>query len=68
VAEMAVLGMFFEHPYTCVNGVGNRDINIRFSSSTIRPASPTFAPSRSGPMTPDMSRHPRFTESFLRPD
>jgi hypothetical protein len=23
--KMAVLGMFFEHPYTDVNGVGKRD-------------------------------------------
>jgi hypothetical protein len=27
VAEMAVWGVYFEHLYTAVNGVGNLDIN-----------------------------------------
>jgi hypothetical protein len=67
MAEMAVLGMFFERLYTTVNGAGNRDINIRCSSTTIRQASRTSAPSKSGPMRPDMSRHLRLTESFLPP-
>ena len=35
MAEMAVLGVYFEHLYTRVNGVGNRDVNIRYSSSAI---------------------------------
>jgi hypothetical protein len=32
---MAVSRVFFEHPYTGVNGVEKRDINIRNSSSAI---------------------------------
>jgi len=30
-------GMFFQHPYTSVNGVGKRDINIHNSPSAIVP-------------------------------
>ena len=30
VAEMAVLGVYFEHLYTGVNGVGKRDITVRW--------------------------------------
>ena len=47
------LRRIFEHPYTGVNGVGKRDINIRDSSSAILPSSLTSAPSKSGPMTPE---------------
>ena len=35
MAEMAVLGVFFQHLYTSVNGVGKCDINFRDSSSAI---------------------------------
>ena len=34
------------------------------SSSAIPPSSLTSAPSASGPMTPEMSRHPRSTDSL----
>jgi hypothetical protein len=67
VAEMAVLGVDFEHLYTDVNGVGNRDISDRDLSSAIRPLSPTSAASKNGRMTPEISRHPPFTDSFLSP-
>jgi hypothetical protein len=67
VAEMAVLGVFFEHLYTAVNRVGKRDQCISDLSSAIHPSSLTSAPSASGLMTPDMARHPRFTDSFLSP-
>jgi hypothetical protein len=36
MAEMAGLGMLFEHLYTDVNGVGKRDTNIRDSPSATR--------------------------------
>ena len=54
MAEMAVLGAFFEHLYTRVNGVGKREINPAAdnSSSAIPLSSLTSAPSKSGPMTP----------------
>ena len=65
MAEMAVLGMFFEHLSTGVNGVGNRDINHAPLVVCNPPSSLTSAPSKSGPMTPAMSRHPRFTDSLL---
>ena len=68
MAEMAVLGVYFKHPYTGVNGVRKRDWSIRNPSSPIAVSSLFSAPVKSGLMTPDMSRHPRFTESFLRPD
>jgi hypothetical protein len=35
---MAVLGVFFEHLYTAVNGAGKRDISIRDSSTAIPPS------------------------------
>jgi hypothetical protein len=52
VAEMAVLGVFFEHLYTDVNGVGKRDIISPCSSSGTPLSSLPSAPSKSGPMTP----------------
>jgi hypothetical protein len=44
MAEMAVFGMFFEHLYTDVNSVGNRDIGIRDLSAAIPSPSVTSAP------------------------
>ena len=43
---------------------GKLATNVRNSSSTIFPLSLTSAPSASGPMTPEMSRHPRSTDSL----
>ena len=45
MAEMAVLGVFFEHLSSSVNGVGKRDINVRNSSSAIAVSSLISAPS-----------------------
>ena len=65
MAEMAVSGVLFKHPYTRVNGVGNATSSIRMTRRLQSASSSlTSAPSKSGPMTPDMSRHPRFTDSF----
>ena len=56
---MAVLGMFFEHLYTSVNGVGKRDINLSATRRLQSPSSLTSAPSEGGPMTPDHVRGTR---------
>jgi hypothetical protein len=37
VAQSGASWVYFEHPYTSVNGVGNRDINIRDLLSSIQP-------------------------------
>jgi hypothetical protein len=62
-----VAGFFacFQHLHTGVNGVAKGAINVRNSSSAIAVSSPISAPSKSAPMTPDMSRHLRSTDSFL---
>ena len=65
MAEMAVFGVYFEHLYTCVNGMGKRDIKIRNWSFSNPASSLTSALSKSGPMTPAMSRNPQSTDSFL---
>src|SRR4051812_38902789 len=68
VAEMAVWGVFFEHLYTSVNGVGKHDINpgapgwfvVWNPPSSLVPFPPVY-----GAMTSVKSRHPRSTDSFL---
>ena len=65
MAENGGFGVYFEHLYTRVNGVGNRDAGIRESSSAIPTVVTHLDLSTNGPLTPEMSRHPQSTDLFL---
>ena len=59
-------GVYFEHLYTRVNGVGDHEAHQHpLLVVCSPPSSLTSAPAKSGLLTPDMSRHPQFTDSFL---
>src|SRR4051794_26928828 len=63
MAEVAVFRVYFEHLYTGENGVGKPAINFSDSSSAVLLSFLTSAPSKSGPLTPNMQRHLRSTDS-----
>jgi hypothetical protein len=57
MARNGGFGVYLEHLFTGVNSMESRKINVRDLSFAIRRSSFTFAPSKSSPMTPDMSPH-----------